>query len=368
MVAEGGNKHVTSVRCSFYAFFGRTQVKAGHEHAGKKRQRLSKRHHVLDVIRAAELPQSPRNAHLDFASDLIMFGVSAFIVDVIIADLLFWPNEMLADFSDDGDEDNSCAVATIAIKAAAKAKLFVKDKSNVASAMQYTKERCDLSKLGSIQIPIVGLYLCAVIAFALQRIADLCFDESVYALSLDGDGITQCVQHFFDRLLRVFYRGVMPNLHLVAVLQFGRHMPLNHFKILLKFLDALYGIWRRKPINVGTEGEAAMVRRLNGLVARMSCEAEHHILRIWCPPHQIDVVVKDGAKMVYDGEWSNQTWSLPVCLRSKANMITSMNAECSKKTNSWVSLGVLLEFIRQYRRIIIKRVTANASYKLPSAQ
>ncbi len=49
---------------------------------------------------------------------------------------------------------------------------------------------------------------------------------------------------------------------------------------------------------------------------RMAREAEHHVLCIWCPSHQMDVVVKDGAKMLYDGEWSKQAWSMSVYLRS----------------------------------------------------
>jgi hypothetical protein len=114
------------------------------------------------------------------------------------------------------------------------------------------------------------------------------------------------------------------------------------FNMLVKFLDMLYGLWRRKLINVGNDGEPTMVGRLNGLVTRMAHEAEHHILRIWCPPHQMDVVVKDGAEILYDGEWSKQAWSLSVYLRSQANLIMRMNVKCPKKTNRWVSLGVLL--------------------------
>jgi hypothetical protein len=162
------------------------------------------------------------------------------------------------------------------------------------------------------------------------------------------------------------YRGVL--LNLVAIPQFDRHTALNTFNMLVKFLDALYDIWRRKLINVGTDGEPTMVGRLNGLVTRMAREAEHHIMRIWSPPHQMDVVVKDGAEMLYDGEWSKQTWSLSVYLCSQANLITRMNVKCPKKTKRWVSLGVLLNFLKQYRRTIIQHVTANASDKLPSDQ
>jgi hypothetical protein len=45
-----------------------------------------------------------------------------------------------------------------------------------------------------------------------------------------------------------------------------------------------------------------------------------------------------------------------------------MNVKCPKKTNCWVSLGVLLNFLKQYRRTIIQHVTANASDKLPLDQ
>ncbi len=151
--------------------------------------------------------------------------------------------------------------------------------------MQHTKERCSLSKLGDINDTIVGQYVHAGIAFALQRIADLCVDESIWALSLAGDGSTHCGQHFFDLRLCVCYRGVLVNLHFVANPQFDRHTALNTFNMLVKFLDALYGLWRRKLINVGTNGESTMVGRFNGLVTRMARTAEHHVLRIWCPPH-----------------------------------------------------------------------------------
>jgi hypothetical protein len=80
--------------------------------------------------------------------------------------------------------------------------------------------------------------------------------------------------------------------------------------MLVKFLDALYGLWRCKLIKVGIDGEPTMVGRLNDLVTCMACEAEHHVLRIWCPPHQMDVV-----EMLYDDKWSKQAWSMLVYLR-----------------------------------------------------
>ncbi|CAK9222468.1 unnamed protein product [Sphagnum troendelagicum] len=128
----------------------------------------------------------------------------------------------------------------------------------VAAAIQHTKECCSLSKLGGINDTIVGQCVCAGVTFALQRIADLCVDESIWALSLAGNGSTHCDQHFFNLRLCVCYRGVLLNLHLIAIPQFDRHTALNTFNMLVKFLDALYSLWRRKLINVGTNGEPTM--------------------------------------------------------------------------------------------------------------
>jgi hypothetical protein len=67
----------------------------------------------------------------------------------------------------------------------------------------------------------------------------------------------------------------------------------------------------------------------------------------------MDVVVKDGVEMLYDGEWSKQAWSLSIYLHLQANLIMRMNMKCPKKTNRWVSLGVLFNFFKQYRRTIV---------------
>jgi hypothetical protein len=78
----------------------------------------------------------------------------------------------------------------------------------------------------------------------------------------------------------------------------------------------------------------------------MAREVEHDILRISCLSHQMDVIVKDGAKMLYNGEWSKQAWSLSVYLCSQVNLITHMNLKCPKKTNRWVNLSMLLNFLK----------------------
>jgi hypothetical protein len=71
--------------------------------------------------------------YLDLESDSLTFHMSAPIVDIIIANLFFRPNEVLIDFDDDNDEDDGGAAIAIA-KAKQKTltlKLFVTDVANV---------------------------------------------------------------------------------------------------------------------------------------------------------------------------------------------------------------------------------------------
>jgi hypothetical protein len=335
--------------------------------------------------------------YLNLESDTLKLEVSATIVDVIIGDLFFRDHEVLADTDDDlgEDVDDGGAAEAIRKKAAAKAKqktlalkLFTKggkDESKyvatikntmrynlamdlvstgisfrqVAAALQFTKDRCDLAKLTGINDTIVGQYVRASVAFALQNIADLAADETTWALSLACDGSTHRGQHFFDLRIRLCHRGVLANLHLVAVPQFDRHTAENTFNMLEKFLDAMSNLWRVKLISVATDGEPTMTGRHHGLVTRLAQAAEHKLLRIWCPPHQMDVVVRKGAELLYDGQWIKFAWTFSVHLRKQDNLITEMNAKCPKKTNRWTHLGRLLDFVKRHRHRLIEHTNGN---------
>ncbi|CAM6072272.1 unnamed protein product [Sphagnum tenellum] len=266
-IAEEANKRLTLVRSNFCAFFGHTKVKASEEHAGEKRQRSSRNDTKYWTSFASQNYRSHHESqHVDLwaeysvlskESDSLTFHVSAPIVNIIITNIFFRFDEVLVDFDDDDDDDGG-TVAAIAKKAATKAKqktlalkLFVKDVANVkegeyavtikgtmrykmamdhvstgmsfhqvAVAMQHTKERCSLSKLGGINNTIVDQYVHTGVAFALQHIIDLCVNESIWALSLTDDFSTHRSQHFFDLRLRVCYRDVLLNLHLVTIPQF----------------------------------------------------------------------------------------------------------------------------------------------------
>jgi len=124
-------------------------------------------------------------------------------------------------------------------------------------------------KLDGLNDRIVGQYTHVLVTIALQQIADILDDESVWAMSLTGDGNMHHSQSFFDLHGRIYYHGELVNLHLVAMPMFECHSVINIFNMIAKFMHALYIKWRAKLISVSTNGENTMMSRHAGVVTRL---------------------------------------------------------------------------------------------------
>ncbi|CAK9194973.1 unnamed protein product [Sphagnum troendelagicum] len=109
-----------------------------------------------------------------------------------------------------------------------------------------------------------------------------------------------------------------------------------------------------------------MTGRHVGLVTRIARCAEFNVLRVWCAPHQIDIIVKSSAEGIDGGAYVKDVYSFSVHLRSQHNLIMQMGVKCPKKTNRWVHLGRVLNFYKQYRRLIIAHTLEKHPEKLPS--
>jgi hypothetical protein len=185
-------------------------------------------------------------------------------------------------------------------------------------------------------------------------------------MSLASDGSTHRGQSFFDLRLRVCYRGDLVNLHLVALPMFERHSAMNIFNLITKFMDAMYSKWRSKLIGVSMDGKNTMTGRHAGVVTRLIACADNNVLRIWCAPHQIDIVVKAVVEAIDNGVWVKQVYTFSVFLRAQDNLIIQMNVKCPKKTNRWAHLGRLLNFYISYRRPLLEYTQNKKTELMPS--
>jgi hypothetical protein len=127
---------------------------------------------------------------------------------------------------------------------------------------------------------------------------------------------------------------------------FECHTVKNMFNMVIKFLDALYSRWHNKLIGMSSNGENTMTDRHSGFIMHMVRSASKKMLRVWCTPHQIDIVVKASTESILDGSWIKFAYSWSVFLRSQDNLIIAMNVKCLKKTNRCVHLGHLLKFFQ----------------------
>jgi hypothetical protein len=103
--------------------------------------------------------------------------------------------------------------------------------------------------------------------------------------------------------------------------------------MICRILDALYACWRSKIIAFSTNGENTMTGQHAGVVTRIDHECETKFMRIWCAPHQIDLVVKDINHSLDDRLFYKTTHDFNVHVRCQQNLQLEMGSTCPKETN-----------------------------------
>ncbi|CAM6023396.1 unnamed protein product [Sphagnum balticum] len=336
--------------------------------------------------------------HFHHDKDTYEFFLSTEIVEVIIGDFFFCDDEQLEDIDDDDEQNPADAAHKKLVKKQNEKKnamkLFCKKDDalvfivtikdclhfdlamdyvgiglsfrQMAAAIEKAKDRTKTAKLIGLNDCIVGQYTRVLVAVALQQIALILNDESVWAMLLAGDKSTHRGQSFFDLHLRVCYRGDLVNLHLVALPMFERHSTMNIFNLIAKFMDALYNKWHSKLIGVSTDDENTMTSRHDGVVTHLVTCADNNVLRIWCTPHHINIVVKAAIEAIDNGVWVKQVYTFSVFLQAQDNLIIEMNVKCPKKTNRWAHFSCLLNFYISYRRPLLE-YTQNKQPELMSS-
>ena len=94
--------------------------------------------------------------------------------------------------------------------------------------------------------------------------------------------------------------------------------------------------------------------RQEGVITLLENECNKSVLRIWCDPNQLNVVVKNATQDVLDQAFYKVAHTYSVHLRVQKKMITDMGSKCPKDTTRWVAFGSILHWLLQkYRQFII---------------
>lgn len=195
----------------------------------------------------------------------------------------------------------------------------------------------------------VGKMVRVNVGANLQVLSDVLNDDEVWAFSLAGDGTTHYGVSYFDIRIRLCVRGVLFNVHLVCVPFFERHTAANICQMVCKLLDSLSAKWRSKLISISTDGENTMTGWIGGFVTLMDHEATNELLRIWCPPHQMDLIIRDATVNIDDGRFAKKIHEFTVSLRLQSNLHREMRSKCPKDTNRWAHFQAQLQWLLGHR-------------------
>jgi hypothetical protein len=326
------------------------------------------------------------HAYLDSTKEFITFDIpNVAIVDELIGNLFFKPE---LDEDDEGTEQISKANALKPFRpmfyrdgddmedgaANDEADLFVRryavtntyplrfwlsiDHVKVGLSFRQTaavitehRNRTKNVKLTGISDHIVRQYVRVLLAVALQLISNVFCNTFVWAFSLAGDASTHQGTPLLDQGIRVCFNGVLMNLHLVLVPFFQRHTTVDYVTMIKTLMNVLRPTWNDKLISISSDGETTMTGRTGSVATLLELQCTNHVLRVWCVPHQLDLVVKTATVGVDDGEFYKAAHAFSVHLRAQHNLIVAMDgAECPKDTTRWVAFGNMMKWIIQHRR------------------
>ena len=115
-----------------------------------------------------------------------------------------------------------------------------------------------------------------------------------------------------------------------------------------------------------SDGENTMTGHIGGLVILLEKVVAYDILRVWCPAHQIDLVVKDVTKTANCGLFYKVAHAFSVHLRSQLNLIWDMGgSKCPKDTTRWVAFGKIIAWFLQHHCRLLKYVEEKKPVQSP---
>jgi hypothetical protein len=296
------------------------------------------------------------HSFLDKDKDSLQFVISRpTIVDDVVGDLFFHPEE---DEEDDASEPITKANAMKLFKPQEDGSYLVTIKNflrfdlaiwhffvglsfqQTSKVIEQHRSATKNAKLSGLNNHMVGQFVRVLLTISLQIISNVLTNLTVWAFSLAADASTHLGVPLFDQRIRVCVKGVFYNLHFVLVPFLKRHTAQNYMKLIKILLNTVSPSWCEKIISISSDGENIMIGRHAGVVTLMENECSNHVFRIWCIPHQLDIVVKNATHGVLDEAFYKVAHAFSVHLRAQQILIIEMGSKCPKDTTRWAHSAV----------------------------
>ncbi|RHY21540.1 hypothetical protein DYB32_009784, partial [Aphanomyces invadans] len=130
-----------------------------------------------------------------------------------------------------------------------------------ANAMETVRATFNLDKLTGINDNMVDPFVRVLVGVSILKIGDLIATDDVWAMSIRFDRSSHSESTFFDLRVRLGVKGMLHNLHLIAMPHFDRHTANHQIVMLKKLLSAVYLSWADKLLTVSTDDEPTNMGR-----------------------------------------------------------------------------------------------------------
>lgn len=102
-------------------------------------------------------------------------------------------------------------------------------------------------------------------------------NKSIWTFSLANDASTHWGFFYLDNHIRFQFHDKLYDIHAIAISIFERYIGINIFRLIIRFLDIIYPIWRQKLLDVVSDDAFVMTGEFQGIVIRIEEEIPHKI-------------------------------------------------------------------------------------------
>lgn len=301
----------------------------------------------------------------------LSYSIDKDIVEVVIRDMLFDENELIAGdiamkaFKPVTNEAGEVLSYTIHIKNKPQFDHVCELLSASLSFRQISKvvrsdreNLCASSKVGCIspgEASNIARLACAIGLQAMAEIMRACWAFSIGADESNDEG----GDPHLDSRIRfppiVGYEGgpaIENGFHLLAIPLFAlAHTGRTYSGLVMKLLDVLCPDWRMKLIGSSTDGAGNMTGHNSGFstILRNESLCKEAFYRIWCLAHQLDLVIKASINSLDDSGafvFVKVLTEVIAYLRRQKNLVAAMGSRCPYYiTARWTSLAKVVKWL-----------------------
>lgn len=278
------------------------------------------------------------------------------IVDVTIGDMLSHPDDVngtskaralnlfkLSESS--GDDMNSGEKYSAVIVTPKRCSLLIgtiADGAPIWMTARIVQLVCDESKLsyfGGCRDIKASSYAQAASGASFQTLPEALNMTCRFTIALNCSTLHE--MSYLDARLRFFLNAEMYNSHVLALPLFQQHTDQIMIEVLVTLSDAPYLEWRKRLVDVSSDGDRAMTGRTQDVLRRLSVEALSGLYKIWCCLHQSDVLMQLVYLESLDKDFYSTLTGVIGRLRGQLNLVAQMRSVLQKVGGScWVSMDI----------------------------